>query len=75
MGVVLSEAGGAKWPIATYRCPSLEPSPSVAGSAHRPLAPLCPPSPCLTYPDGGSPAAQMGCLGNRSGSPSGADQP
>ena len=31
-------------------CPSLDPSPSVGGGAHRPLTPSCPPSPCLATP-------------------------
>ena len=48
--MLLSAAGGAHWPLATYRCPSLEPSPSAVGGAHRPLTALCPPSPSLAYP-------------------------
>ena len=36
--------GGARWPLATYPCPFLEPFPSVCGGAHRPLTTL---SPCL----------------------------
>ena len=48
--VLLSEAGGAHGPLATSPCPSLEPSPSVGGGAHRPLTPSCPPSPCLACP-------------------------
>ena len=46
--VLLSAAGGAYWRLAT--CPFLEPFPSIGGGAHRPLTPLCPPSPCLAYP-------------------------
>ena len=46
--VLLSAAGGA--PLATYPCPSLEPSLSAGGGAPRPLTPLCPCSPCLAYP-------------------------
>ena len=48
--VVVPAAGGAKWPIATYCCPSLDPFASIGGGAHRPLTTLCPPSPCLAYP-------------------------
>ena len=44
--VLLSAASGAYRPLATYRCPSLEPSPSAGGGAPRPLTPLCPPTPC-----------------------------
>ena len=41
-----------------------------------PVATGCQGNPCSTgIRWGGSPAAQMGCLRNRSGSPSGADQP
>ena len=42
---VLSAAAGAHWPLATCPCPSLEPSPSAGGGAHRPLTAECPPSP------------------------------
>ena len=47
-GVFWSAAGGANWPIATYR-PSLGPFPSIGGVAHRPLTPLCPSPPSLAY--------------------------
>ena len=43
---VLSAAGGAYWPTA-IRCPSLGPSPSIGGGAHRPLTTLRPSSPSL----------------------------
>ena len=43
--VLLSAAGGAHRPLATYPCPSLEPSPSVGAGAHRPPPLQCPPSP------------------------------
>ena len=48
--VSLSAAAGAYWLLATYRCPSLEPSPSVGGGAHQRLTTSCPPSRCLAYP-------------------------
>ena len=49
-GVLFSSAaGGAHWPIATYR-PSLEPSRSVAGGAHWPLTAPCPSSSSVPYP-------------------------
>ena len=44
-----SAAGGAYW-LSAIRCPSLEPSSSAGGGAHRPLGPLCPSSPSLPYP-------------------------
>ena len=49
--MLLSAAGGAYWPLATHRCPFLEPFPSAGCGAHRPLTNLCPPSPRLAYPD------------------------
>ena len=49
VGVFWSAGGAAPWPIATY-CPSLGPSPSARGSAHRPFTILCPLPPCLAYP-------------------------
>ena len=45
----MSAAGGA-YLASRYPCPSLEPSPSGRGGAHRPLTPSCPPSPGLAYP-------------------------
>ena len=48
--MLLSAAGGGYWPLATYRCPSLEPCPSAGSGAHRPLTTLCPRSPSLAYP-------------------------
>ena len=47
--VLLSAAGGAYWPIATYSCPSFELFASIGGGVHRPLATLCPPSSCLAW--------------------------
>ena len=38
-----SAGGGAYWPLANYRRPSLDPSPSAGGGAQRPLNPLMPP--------------------------------
>ena len=46
--MLLSEAGGAYWPLATYPCLFLEPSPN----AHRPLSP---PVPSLPLPGPSSP--------------------
>ena len=39
---LLSVAGGAYCPLAASPCPSLEPSPSAGGGAHRPLTPQVP---------------------------------
>ena len=59
------------WPLATSHCPSLEPSPSAGGSAHRPLTPLCPPSPLpglsLGKGGGGSVVDQSGVVTARGG--------
>ena len=49
MDGMLSEAGGAYSPFATYACPFLKFSPSVGGGTHRPLPTECPPSPWLGY--------------------------
>ena len=48
--VLLSAAAGAYWPLAAYRCLSLEPFPSAGGGAHRPRTTMCPPSLCLSSP-------------------------
>ena len=42
MSGLLSEAGGARPPVAAHRCPFLEPFPSAGGGAHRPLTTQCP---------------------------------
>ena len=39
---LLSEAGGAHWPLATSPCPLLEPCPLVGGGAHGPVSPEVP---------------------------------
>ena len=48
--VLLSAAGGAYWPLTTYPCPSLEPSPSVGGGARRPVTTSCLVWPILSSP-------------------------
>ena len=61
---LLCAAGGADWPLATYPCPFLQPSPSGGGGAHRPLTPACPPSPSA-WPIPTSPHTPFHSLGRR----------
>ena len=49
--VLLPEAGGAYWPLATYSCPSLEPFPSFGGGGG-----LSSPCALLSLPGLSSPA-------------------
>ena len=47
LGGLLSEAGGAYWPLAIYTCPFLEPFPSVGSSAIELSLPRAPDPPLL----------------------------
>ena len=67
--MLLYEAGGAYWPLATHPYTFLEPVPSAGGGAPQPLTPLCPCSPCLAYPHPPTPPSFPfgGCAGGAPG--------